>query len=208
MLTSWDTMGGQMDPTLTLVVTFVVAGAGAYLGSYLKKKGENLATHEDVDKLVDQMTAVTQATKQIESAISDEVWDRQRRWELRRDIAIDLIRSMGAAENALSMMELNFRGVKYNPLNKEQEASVNFWNKALLRFLEADSVARLVCGEEVVGALRDSHKTMMQIASDITKGKALPPDWYKELTAGTQRIRVALRLELEKANDSVQPSIH
>ena len=42
-----------------LVTTLVAAGLGAYLGSYLKKKGENLATHEDLDKLTAQVSAVT-----------------------------------------------------------------------------------------------------------------------------------------------------
>jgi hypothetical protein len=32
----------------TAVTTFVAGGAGAYVGSYLKRKGENLATHEDI----------------------------------------------------------------------------------------------------------------------------------------------------------------
>jgi hypothetical protein len=40
------------------------------ISSYLKKKGENLATHEDVDKLVKQVSAVTAATKQIEANIT------------------------------------------------------------------------------------------------------------------------------------------
>ena len=45
---------------LDLVITAVVSGAAAYLGSYLKKKGENLATHEDIDKLIHQShSAVT-----------------------------------------------------------------------------------------------------------------------------------------------------
>lgn len=33
---------------------FVTTVVGAYLGSYLKKKGENLATYKDIDKLVKQ----------------------------------------------------------------------------------------------------------------------------------------------------------
>ena len=33
-------------------LTALVAGGAAYLGSYLRKKGENFATHEDVDKLI------------------------------------------------------------------------------------------------------------------------------------------------------------
>jgi len=35
-----------------------------------KKKGENLATHEDLDKLVVQVRAVTTTTKEIEAKIS------------------------------------------------------------------------------------------------------------------------------------------
>jgi|SRR6266851_2457929 len=61
---------------LTLIV---LPAVGAFFGSYLKKKGENLATHEDVDKLVAQMSAVTAATKQIEAKITraSRVYERQ-----------------------------------------------------------------------------------------------------------------------------------
>jgi hypothetical protein len=45
------------------LVTLICAAAGAYLGSYLKKKGENLATKEDIAEL-------TRATKEIEAKIS------------------------------------------------------------------------------------------------------------------------------------------
>jgi predicted alpha/beta-fold hydrolase len=65
-----------------LVVTLGGSFGGSYLGAYFKKKGENLATHEDIDKLVEQVGAVTKTTKEIEAKISDEVWDRQRKREL------------------------------------------------------------------------------------------------------------------------------
>ncbi len=52
------------------VTTGVASGVGAYFGSYLKKKGENLATHEDIDKLVAQVSAVTAATRHIEERIT------------------------------------------------------------------------------------------------------------------------------------------
>jgi hypothetical protein len=64
------------------VASALGAGVGAYISSYLKKKGENLATHEDIDKLIDQVSAVTKATKQIEATISNETWQRERRAEL------------------------------------------------------------------------------------------------------------------------------
>jgi hypothetical protein len=36
---------------LSLILTFVVAGGGAYLGSYLREKGKNRATAEDIQRL-------------------------------------------------------------------------------------------------------------------------------------------------------------
>jgi hypothetical protein len=51
---------------------------------YLKKKGENLATHEDIGKLIDQVRAVTITTKEIEASISDRSWNRQKHWEMKR----------------------------------------------------------------------------------------------------------------------------
>src|SRR5208282_4811332 len=69
--------------------TLVSGGVGLYLGAYLKKKGENLATHEDVDKLVEQVRAVTTTTKEIEAKVSGEAWNRQRRWELKRGVLLE-----------------------------------------------------------------------------------------------------------------------
>ena len=60
----------NMDFTWALMILpFVSAGVGAYLGSYLKKKGENLATHEDIEIVLDQVRKVTQTTKEIEAKI-------------------------------------------------------------------------------------------------------------------------------------------
>jgi hypothetical protein len=63
------------------VTTLVASGVGAYFGAYLKRKAENLATHEDIDKLRQQVAAVTTVTKQIEATISNEMWRRERRAE-------------------------------------------------------------------------------------------------------------------------------
>lgn len=71
---------------------------GAYLGSYLKKKGENLARREDIEGLVEQVSAVTKATKEIEAKISSNVWDRQKQWELKRDLLLDAVKRMDELE--------------------------------------------------------------------------------------------------------------
>src|SRR5215470_19211540 len=76
------------------ITTTLGAGLGAYLVSYLKRKGENLATQEDISKL-------TQATKEIESKISTEMWDRQKRWELRRDVLFEVAKRLSELNHAL-----------------------------------------------------------------------------------------------------------
>src|SRR5258708_24320707 len=95
-------MNATMDLTLAVtVMSFLSGGAGAFLGSYLKKKGENLATHEDIDKLVDQVSAVTTAAKQIEAKISSDIWDRQKQWGLKREILCDAAKKFSAIDNKL-----------------------------------------------------------------------------------------------------------
>jgi predicted oxidoreductase len=73
----------------------------SFLPSYMKEKGENLATHEDMDKLVAQVEATTRATKAIEARISHEVWDRQRQWEMKRDAVISVVQALGLADDML-----------------------------------------------------------------------------------------------------------
>ena len=76
------------------LLPFIAAAAGAYLGAYLRKKGENLATDEDIEKLDDQVRVVTTTAKEIEAKISDELWNRQKRWELKREVLFEASRSL------------------------------------------------------------------------------------------------------------------
>jgi hypothetical protein len=92
------------------LIPFISAGAGAYFGGYLKKKGENLATHEDIEKLVDQVRAVTLATKEIEAKVSSDIWSQQKRWELKRETLFDATKRLAELNDALaglhSMMQV------------------------------------------------------------------------------------------------------
>jgi hypothetical protein len=102
------------------LITMLGAGLAAYFGSYLKKKGENLATRGDIGKLVEQVAAVTQTTKEIEARISNEIWDRQKRWELKRDVLFD-------ASKRLS--ELNDAVIYYATAASVQPQNTEAWNK-------------------------------------------------------------------------------
>jgi hypothetical protein len=116
-----------------------VAGAGAYLGSCLKKKGENLATHEDIKQLVEQVSAVTNATKEIEAKISDDVWTRQKHWEMKRDVVFDTSRKIARIDDLLTSLfvvaQKHFEAQKKGDTSYSESwlKAVTTYNTAILR---------------------------------------------------------------------------
>jgi hypothetical protein len=61
-----------------------------YFAKYLARKAENLATHEDIRKLVDQV----RETERVKAEIADRMWDRQRRWEAKKDLYVEIYSSL------------------------------------------------------------------------------------------------------------------
>lgn len=154
-----------------ILATLASAFAGSFLAGYLKKKGEKLATHEDLNNLVEQVEATTRATKAIESRISNEVWDRQRQWELKRDAVIGAIQALSASEDTL-MMACTFYQMllkKRTSLAKEEyEKAMLDWNDKMNDFESKRTIAKLMCGDEfntalttVRNAIRTGMKWMM-----------------------------------------------
>jgi hypothetical protein len=81
MIAKWISYKGKCVGYIAATLTVLASLFGSFLGSYMKKKGENLATRGALGDLVEQVRATTTATKAIEAKLSNEVWDRQRLWE-------------------------------------------------------------------------------------------------------------------------------
>src|SRR4051794_34590725 len=62
----------------------------AYFEPYLKKKAENLATHEDIAKLINQV----RETEQVKADISNRMWGRQARWTAMKEYYVLLIEQL------------------------------------------------------------------------------------------------------------------
>ncbi|MGO8985352.1 MAG: hypothetical protein ACLPHI_12110 [Terriglobales bacterium] len=139
-------MGVPVDMGLVVFVSSgLSAGAGAFIGSYLMKKGENLATHEDINKLVDQVKSVTQATKEIEAKISGELWDRQRHWEAKRDALLSAVKSLSSVDKHFSLFR---ETVDYGLKNDPPEEQLN--RKPFKVVKKDDSEARDMLDEAVL----------------------------------------------------------
>jgi hypothetical protein len=195
-----------MDEAVKLVFLAVCAGAGAYLGSYLKNKGEHLATREDIDKVVEQVRVVTKATKEIEAKISDEVWDRQKRWELKREVLFDTIKRTALVKDALTELYAFFDAEKgsRSPSSLERSEArlkvMTEWSEAVNNLDQATLLVGLVCAEESREILLKFSLFVRQLATELTSGKpeallATTDQLATHLNAITAAMRKELGLE-------------
>jgi hypothetical protein len=192
-----------MDELLKLVILALCAGAGGFLGSYLKRKGENLATHEDIDKLVEQVRAVTTATKEIEAKISSDVWDRQKRWEVKREVIFEVTKRIALVQDKLGSLQ-----AVYQTESEERKKGKPEWPgrtaRALAEFSEAANnldqatlPVSLACGAEVRESLFAFLVFTRQLAVKITEGNLeVFMASIKELLTKSNAVTVAMRKEI------------
>jgi hypothetical protein len=186
-----------------LGLNFVVSGFGAYCGSYLKLKGKNFSTHEDINKLVDQVCGVAKATNEIEAKISSEGWDKQKRWELKREVLFEATKRVGEIEELLntlnSILQVELKEPKEGNLAwMEMKIGNNKkWSKAAAHFDETKLFVGVTCGKETKEAFDDYGKLARELVMAINKRTA---DAYQkhfpELTVKYFAVRTAVRNEL------------
>lgn len=58
---------------LMIITSFIAAGLGSFMGSYLKKQGENLAIRQSFEENLKQLERQTQATENIRSNITERI---------------------------------------------------------------------------------------------------------------------------------------
>lgn len=93
---------GTITTILILALYVLIIASGIYFKSYFNKKGENLATKEDFKDLKAQTAELRQATKEIEAKIDDQVWNRQRHWEMKKEIFIEAAGTIAKADETLA----------------------------------------------------------------------------------------------------------
>jgi hypothetical protein len=162
----------QIDILEKVLMVLFSAGAGAVIGflaGYFKKLGENLATKHDFDEIKGQTADLTEATKKIEAKIDDEIWDRQKQWEMRRDILLEIMRSMADIRNAHYGVTAAFKGAKKAPTDKQAEwiaikaNAVEAWRIATEK-LELSRITAEVLGDTALIEALKGFRTSVRLA--------------------------------------------
>jgi hypothetical protein len=186
------------------VLCVVGAGVGAYLGAYFRNRGVSRAIQEDLDELV--MKAVTQATKEIEAKMSNDMWDRQKRWEMKRDAFFAVVRDLESMERALSDLNTMYapaRGdlAQSGPhtlyMIEQKSKALDQWSEISARFDAARAQAALAGGPEVIGAIQTAGKMMRTVAQGMLRGDVgIYSKSLKDMIAANVRVTAAIRKEL------------
>ncbi len=183
-----------------LTLTAVFGGLGAYFGAYLKQKGKNLATHKDIGQLVDQVAAVTKTTKEIEAKISSEVWDKQKRWELKRNVLFELAKRVAAIFDTLGNLNAACaiaRKQSQDPFMEHKSEANRKWFDALAALEESKLFVDVICDKHLEDAVETFKRHAVNTAYEINKDD---PDIFRkshpELRKLGDAIVAAMRKEL------------
>jgi hypothetical protein len=177
------------------VAALIAAGLGAYLGSWFKRKGEIDAEFRDLDKLIKQQGAITEAVESIKASISDDAWDRQEQWKLRRDVVIDLIRAMADMDRLIPDFSAAFSSpsgilteeAKQHLMSNRIE-TFREERRCTSEYLRAHTVADLA----IHGKLSRASSSYFQFAGRVLKEIPSNPGRYDSKT----------RLELAKLHNA------
>jgi hypothetical protein len=203
-----------MDSIYWPVLAVIGSLAGGYFGAYLKTKAANLATHEDINKLVEQLRAVTQATKEVEAKISDRVWQRQKQWELQYGAILEALRQLSEVEAIMSeVVAIHVtklgqarEGAALIALEEKAISSRDAYLKAFQSFSKAKNVVNMLCGMEVQNRFAEIQKIMHGAVKQSITNERIPVDesldrWAESLIRLYAAIRAQLGIEI-----SPQPS--
>lgn len=89
--------GIHLHPTvyvLLLTASVIAGGLGAYIGAFLRRKGENLATKADFESILAQLREQTREVEHVKNEIAQAGWIHQRRWDLKRQLYWELLETL------------------------------------------------------------------------------------------------------------------
>jgi hypothetical protein len=135
--------------------------------------------------------------------ISDKVWDRQKRWEVKREALFGATKDLGELEDALTNLDSTFKAAKLNAIPgadwsiRKAEAAKR-WTDASNNYHRTNLLVVLVCSKEVEMAFDQIDMFFASAATTIFNQdteyftKSIP-----ERLAKLDILKKAIRKELE-----------
>lgn len=152
-----------------------------YFGPYLKKKAENLATQEDIQRLVDQV----RETERVKAEISDRMWDRQAQWNAKRERYVAVVSDLSHLLTLQSGMR-DFRKRRLETHAQDMLKLLNDMNEQGYKVVEATDVSRLFMSETTLQAYVAFTNAWGDLMNAV--GRNLTDDFREESVALRSRL--------------------
>ena len=168
----------------SIILIFLVVNVfKPFIGSYAAKKGENLATKEDIAQL-------TKIAEGIKAKISDEVWDRQRQWEMRRDAVIEAIRVRTRFSNALAKLGgllqviVDEKSDEFDRHNQTVREAYFHYAECVSEYECANLILDLIFGGDTSNSFRNYH----QFADSLVRDSKDNPSIFAKRGIGNELV--------------------
>jgi hypothetical protein len=174
--------------------------SGSFLPSYLREKGRNLATQEDIQELARQTGILTQTTKEIEARISIGVWSKQQRWDLQKTALLDSLKDLATAETFLVRLVQTFVDTKDRPQGWEarrKEANEKYAER-INNFWRTQLAIEILCGTEIASHFQEIDTIFDRVRRTLKKGE-FDDIWntqYPELLLAKRQLGQTVRRRL------------
>ncbi len=181
-------------------IVAVCSGIGAYIGAYLKKKGENYATKEDVDIVVQQIAAVTATAKRIEGNIAHDY----RRWEVKKEVLFELLEKYGVVDDALNRLIAATGAPIFAPDEKGSgpNATAVAFTNVNREFMVAAMKVKVTCGHELVDQVMKTGSMISLAASYAANGQFQEAQtMFDEMRKGLKKLNELVTAELESLSN-------
>lgn len=132
---------------LSMLLTFVVAGVGAYFGAYLQEKGKGLATKEDVGQ-------ITEIVEQVKTDIGQQDWAKREWTNLRR---VKLEEFLNHAHGVVRYVEATERSAGRGKLNDLHDPRAELQTLGELYFPELYEEQRQFLGAASIRIMNASY---------------------------------------------------
>ena len=186
-----------VNGALTLLLAVVILYMRSSISAYGAEKGKNLATHEDIQKLVDQVAAVTKTTKEIETTIADASWSRHVKWEIKRDVIFGVLKETKPFEDVLIELLGSYKHPIDDP-DTHQEKVFDKFENLRLRFRQASLLATVICSKELTVNLYQMERHSGQVAERLLTGHIDgAEEEHLKYTQYSRNLRDLIRKELE-----------
>lgn len=198
---------------VVLLLNACLVGVGIYLASYLKKKAQNLATREEFADLKRQTAELARITGDIDNELKSDLWDRQKRFEMRRDFIFDAAKTVGKLHGKIVELDSACKAERRMKLAGHQQSDLvtivgTRWSETMIELGNMMTLSSIVCSDELtlqfkefITRVIEHGESMREAGEDFLSKRA--SDYGRQVNV----LYLAMKKELAKPLATPQSSV-